>query len=112
VKIGDLLHQPLNLLRVLAFTGSHPYLEIHSRTEGVSFSSQDGTVEVVVFIEPAPGLVHADQHGRAQGVLRLRSIQGNDQGMPFPFNRAVLRRDIELLGHGILPDFGGMFENR
>jgi hypothetical protein len=74
-----------------------------SRAEGVAVGGEDGAHEVVVLVEPAPRLVHAEQHLGAERVLRLRPVERDDERLAVLFDGAVVGADIQFFDHLLTP---------
>ena len=86
VQVRVLCHAGLVPLGVTAAHG----LEVHAGTEGPAGAGEDGAANFVVAVDLLPRILHADQHRQAQGVLRLRSVHGDDGGGALAFERQVL----------------------
>jgi hypothetical protein len=74
-------------------------LQVHAGAKGVTDGGQDRAHQVVVFVQAAPCLVHAEQHFRAEGVLRFRAVEGDDEGFALFLDGAVVCADIQFFGH-------------
>jgi hypothetical protein len=98
VEVRHLGHQLLELFVPLA--AAHG-LEVGAGAEDVAATREDRDPQLGILVEQSPGAVHPCQHPTAQGVLRLRAVQGDGQYVAFALDQAMLGIQWRLLGSGI-----------